>query len=242
MLRLAADTLPTFSLNAPVIQDILGHAKPLGHHEEPDNLNLGFGFLYYGLVRALRPRHVLVIGSGFGFSVVCLALGLKDNDKGRLSFVDPSFSVLKDGPFKTMGGTGQWDTKERVQSHFTRFGVEAWITHHKLTSQSFFDNYEDRGLPCIDIAFIDGNHAFRQVRNDFMSVLRHTHKNSYLLLHDTNIYVREAIGHAGVKRWLSIVSGHQELFEVIDFPFSSGVALVRVRRDRAWEQIDDASN
>jgi predicted O-methyltransferase YrrM len=35
----------------------------------------------------LRPRHVVVIGSGFGFSVVCLALGLKDNGKGKLDFL-----------------------------------------------------------------------------------------------------------------------------------------------------------
>jgi len=50
-------------------------------------LNIGFGFLYYGLVRTLRPAHAVVIGSGFGFSVVCLALGLNDNGAGALSFV-----------------------------------------------------------------------------------------------------------------------------------------------------------
>ena len=81
-----------FSLNTLMLQDILQHAKPLGHNENRRNLNLGFGFIYYGVVRALRPRHTLVIGSGYGFSVVCLALGMKDNDLGRLTFVDPSYS------------------------------------------------------------------------------------------------------------------------------------------------------
>lgn len=76
-----------FSLNPHVIASIFHHARPLGHNEDPENANLGFGFLYYGIVRALRPNHVLVIGSGFGFRVVCLALGLKDNSKGRLTFV-----------------------------------------------------------------------------------------------------------------------------------------------------------
>lgn len=45
----------------------------MGHHEGPDRLNLGFGFIYYALVRALRPKHVVVIGSGYGFSVVAHA-------------------------------------------------------------------------------------------------------------------------------------------------------------------------
>src|SRR3989338_3366225 len=97
MLKLDWTDEAPFSLDPAVLRAILDHAKPLGHNEEPDKLNLGFGFLYYGLVRALRPRHVLVIGSGYGFSVICLALGLKDNNKGKLSFVDPSYSVLKHG-------------------------------------------------------------------------------------------------------------------------------------------------
>jgi hypothetical protein len=48
----------------------------------------------------------LVIGSGYGFTVVCLALGIKDNGSGSLTFVDPSYLLLRDGPFKTIGGTG----------------------------------------------------------------------------------------------------------------------------------------
>jgi hypothetical protein len=127
------------------LRDILERARPLGHNEEPENLNLGFGFLYYGLVRALRPRHVLVIGSGFGFSVVCLALGLNDNSRGHLSFVDPSYSVFRHGPFRTVGGTAQWDDPQKVRAHFRRFGVERAVTHYKLRSAEFFTDYADRG-------------------------------------------------------------------------------------------------
>ena len=53
------------------------------------------------------------------------------------------------------------------------------------------------------MAFIDGSHAYDDVKNDFVSTLRHSHKNTYVLLHDTNIYVRELVRHAGVKRWLN---------------------------------------
>jgi methyltransferase family protein len=224
----------SFSLDVPLLGDILRHARPLGHHEDEATLNLGFGFLYYGLIRALRPRHVAVIGSGFGFSVVCLALALKDNGAGRLSFVDPSYSMLKHGPLRTVGGTSQWDDPEEVRAHFARFGIDSLVTHFKATSAEFFREYEARGLPEIDVAFIDGNHSFADVRHDFIEVMRHAHRNSYLLLHDTNLYVREMVGHAGVKRWLRIVQRDTDFFEVVDFPFSSGVALVRVLRDGPW--------
>ncbi len=226
-----------FCLDADLIRTIFEHAKPLGHHEAKGNLNLGFGFLYYGLVRTLRPKHVVVIGSGFGFSVACLALALKDNGKGQLSFIDPSYSVLTDGPFKTMGGTAQWDDPEKVERHFARFGVERIVTHYRMRSDEFYAKYDALGLPDIDLAFIDGSHSFLDVRQDFSSSLRHARKNAYLLLHDTNIYLREFVRHAGVKRWLNMLRRRTELFELVDFPFSSGVAIVRVREDDAWQAL-----
>ena len=227
-----------FSLTPDLLQAIFRHAKPLGHHEAAADLNLGFGFLYYALARTLRPRHVLVIGSGFGFSVVCFALALKDNAEGSLSFVDPSYSVLTDGPFKTVGGTAQWDNPDKVARHFARFAVEDIVTHHRLRSDEFFARYGELALPPIDIAFIDGNHAYDDVRKDFVSTLKHARKNSYIVLHDTNIYVRELVRHAGVKRWLNRVGREKELFEILDFPFSSGVAIVRVLENDAWKSLE----
>jgi predicted O-methyltransferase YrrM len=229
-----------FSLNPELIQSIFEHARPLGHHENAKELNLGFGFLYYGLARTLRPKHVVVIGSGFGFSVVCLALGLKDNGRGHLSFVDPSYSVLTHGPFNTIGGTSQWDDPRKVERHFRRFGVEQLVTHYRLRSDEFFSRYDDLNLPPIDVAFIDGNHSYEDVRRDFMGSLSHMRKDAYLLLHDTNIYLREMVRHAGVKRWVKTVSGHKSLFEVVDFPFSSGVAIVRVLQDDACRALQSS--
>jgi len=152
-----------------------------------------------------------------------------------LSFVDPSYSVFKDGPLRTVGGTSQWNDPHKVRAHFRRFGVEHIVTHYKQTSADFFAGYVAHKLPPIDIAFIDGNHSYADVRADFLNVLRQAHKNSYVLLHDTNIYVRELVRHAGVKRWLKAIAKEKERFEVIDFPFSSGVALVRVLADGPWE-------
>jgi len=227
-----------FSLDPRLLADVLRHAKPLGHHEDPATLNLGFGFLYYALARMLRPRHVVVVGSGYGFSVVCLALGLRDNGAGAVSFVDPSYSLLRHGPLHTVGGTCQWDDPEGVRAHFARFGVADRVTHFKLTSAEFFAGYPDRGLPDIDLAFIDGNHSYEDVRHDFLAALGFMRRNAYVLLHDTNIYVREFFGHAGVRRWLKVLEREPDRFQAVDFPFSSGVALVRVLCEGPWQPAD----
>ena len=59
-------------------------------------------------------------------------------------------------------------------------------------------------------------------------MLARSRKNTYILLHDTNIYIRELLTHAGVKKWMKSIKKEKEYFEVVNFPFSSGVALVRV--------------
>jgi predicted O-methyltransferase YrrM len=234
--KLGPEIATSFSLSPEMLKDILHFAKPFGHNENRQNLNLGFGFIYYGVARALRPKHVLVIGSGYGFSVVCLALALKDNGAGQLTFIDPSYSVLKDGPFKTVGGRDQWSDGEAVKAHFRRFGVDGIVNHYKLRSDEFFSRYESFSLPPIDIAFIDGSHTYKDVRHDFSQVAEHGRKNSYVFLHDTNIYIREIFQHAGVKKWLKFLRKNDRAFEVVDFPFASGVALVRVLEPKAWQQ------
>jgi predicted O-methyltransferase YrrM len=235
----AADTLlAPFSLNPELLQQILDYAKPLGHCEQAAELNLGFGFIYYGLVRALRPKHIVVIGSGYGFSVVCLALGLRDNRQGTLSFVDPSYSLLKDGPTRTIGGVDFWRDAEQVRAHFARFGVENVVTHYKHTSEEFFRRFEESGLPVIDLAFIDGNHSYSHVQYDVVATVKRSRRNTYLLLHDTNIYIREFLYHAGVKRWLrKKAARRKDAFEYVDFPFASGVAVIRVLHPQVWKQL-----
>ena len=181
---------------------------------------------------------MLVIGSGYGFSVVCLALGLKDNGMGALTFVDPVVLVGPQRPnedhrrrrFLARPGSGP--------RHFARFGVEDLVTHYKHTAEEFFARYDEFDMPQIDLAFIDGNHSYRHVQHDVVAVLKHCHKNSYFLLHDTNIYIRELLRHAGVKRWLKRKAArYKAAFEYVDFPFSSGVALVRVLEPSVWQQL-----
>jgi len=67
---------------------------------------------------------------------------MKDNGEGMLTFVDPSYSLIKDGPFKTIGGTNKWSEPQKVHDHFQQFGVEDIVTHYKLTADQFFTSYK----------------------------------------------------------------------------------------------------
>ncbi len=232
-----------FCLNPDLIRAVLVHAKPLGHHEAPETLNLGFGFLYYALARTLRPKHVVVIGSGFGFSVVCLALGLRDNAKGQLSFVDPSYSVLTDGPFKTVGGTSQWDEPEKVKRHFARFGVDAPAAP-TIASAATNSSPATRPRRCRRSIWPSSTAATPTRTSGRTSSRRcgtRTRTPTCCCTTPTSTcasWCGTRGSNAGSRR----SSAAKELFEFVDFPFSSGVAIVRVLENDAWRFLDPAKS
>jgi methyltransferase family protein len=62
--------------------------------------NLGYGWIHYGLIRALKPDRVLVIGSRYGFIPAICALACKDNRKGMVEFVDVGYDQAADDKSK----------------------------------------------------------------------------------------------------------------------------------------------
>src|SRR5207302_8700235 len=54
----------------------------MGHAQRAEDLNLGLGWLYYGLARVIRPAQVVVVGSFRGFVPLILGKALADNSEG----------------------------------------------------------------------------------------------------------------------------------------------------------------
>ena len=51
----------------------------MGHNQRAEDLNLGLGWLYYGLARLIHPKSAVVIGSYRGFVPLLLGRALRDN-------------------------------------------------------------------------------------------------------------------------------------------------------------------
>src|SRR5258708_36172475 len=72
------------------MQKVIAEAEPLSQNTAADNL--GFGWIYYALIRNLAPDFAVAIGSCRGFMPFCAARAMKDNGSGHVIFIDPSYS------------------------------------------------------------------------------------------------------------------------------------------------------
>ncbi len=192
----------------------------MGHGQRAADLNLGLGWVYYGLARVLRPTTVVVIGSYRGFVPLVLGKALADNvEDGQVVFVDPS--MVDDF----------WTDPARVRGHFARFGVTN-VTHHLHTTQQFVETPAYRELSGIGLLFVDGYHTAEQAAFDYAAFRDKLSPDGVVLFHDsaavrrTRIYGPERAYEHRVTDYLAELKRDPAL-QVFDLPFAAGVTLVR---------------
>ena len=194
----------------------------MGHAQRADDANLGLGWVYYGLARALRPRCVVVIGSWRGFVPLVFGKALADNlESGEVTFIDPS--LVDDF----------WTEPARVEAHFLRFGA-ANIRHHRATTQEFVQSAGFRELDEIGMLFIDGLHTAQQARFDYESFRDRLAPGALVFFHDTlrvrmsRIYGDDKPYEHRVKDFVGELRRDPAL-ELLDLPVGDGLTILRRR-------------
>lgn len=76
-----------------------------------------YGTLFYALMRALRPLHVVEVGVFEGFSLLSMAAGIRDNGRGRVA----GYDLFDAYPYRRASRTC-------VESHAAHLGLERWMT------------------------------------------------------------------------------------------------------------------
>ena len=191
-----------FSLDKKMIDLLLEETLPSYQATCKESNNLGFGFLYYSMVRALRPSKTIVIGSKAGFSVTCFGLGIKDNEghtianvncydtpltfpteKAKLHFIDPSFSYDR-GDENHWYGIGHWDSKEKVDQQWKKYEIHGIVEHFKVTSKEYLKS--NQVLNGVDLLYIDGDHSYEGITHDFNAFYDILKKDAIVIAHDVD--------------------------------------------------------
>lgn len=192
----------------------------MGHGQSQNDLNLGLGWVYYGLCRALRPARIVCIGSYRGFVPIIFAKALKDNQgEGRVDFIDPSFV------------DDFWKDPVTVQAHFSHYGLDN-IEHHCLTTQQFCltDKYKD--LNAIDFLFVDGFHSAAQAKFDHHTFLPKLSSKHFVFFHDSlsdgisSIYGEDNRYQYSVFEYIDELKASGD-YRMLDLDIENGLSIVQ---------------
>lgn len=168
-----------------------------GHQASIMKADLGYGWIHYCLVRAIKPRRILCIGSRHGYVPALLAQACKDNNHGLVDFVDPGYGQ---GEKNHWTGVGLWKT-ERGKNLFKNYGLGRWIRLFVLTSKDFSKKYKRQ----YQYIYIDGDHSYKGVSLDFELFWPRLKNNGFMVFHDVSIKDPKPEGVYGVhKLWKEI--------------------------------------
>ena len=205
--------------NDLAIQELMRffRADVYGHRAKVEKADLGYGWVHYGMIRAIKPNQVLCIGSRHGFIPAVLAQGCKDNSKGHVDFVDPGYGPNNE---KHWTGVGYWRTKEG-KGCFKRYGLDDWIRLYVMKSEEFARKIKDRKYEYI---YIDGDHSYEGVSHDYELFWSRVNTHGFMSFHDVNVKKSLPEGTYGVyKLWKKIGKKNTILF-----PFEgSGLGLLQ---------------
>lgn len=192
----------------------------MGHNQRPEDLNLGLGWLYYGLARLVRPRTAVVIGSWRGFVPLVIAKACQDNvEPGEIHFIDPSLA------------DDFWKDPATTQAHFQSFGLNN-VRHHLHTTQQFVTTPEYASLADIGLIFIDGYHTAEQARFDYQAFADRLVPRGLVLFHDSmilrpsGIYGQDRRYDVDVRHYMDELRQDPGL-QLLDLPFGTGLTVLR---------------
>ena len=198
--------------NKRLNQALISTGVPWHHGHDYETGNLGFGYLYYSLVRILRPRQILCIGSGDGFVPMCLAHGVQANQYGKVHIVEPGYY-----------NEDAWVDRKVVKMRFKFVGVDPkFIRHYKMTNKEFFKRVDFK----IDLLFIDGAIDQENVEFDFYKIGARVNKGGYILLHDIDHSENELLEAVYRKNLFELIKESKD-YEYLSIMSSGGLGIIR---------------
>lgn len=191
-------------------------ADEKGHRANSKKADLGYGWIHYGMIRAIKPKRVLCIGSRHGYVPAILAQACKDNGIGFVDFVDPGYGPENKNHWT---GEGYWKT-QKGKDCFKKFRLEKWIKLYLMTTEDFVKKSKEK----YNYIYIDGDHSYKGVSLDHKLLWPHLVNFGFMAFHDVSITKQTSEGIYGVhKLWKQI--GSKQSFVL---PFKqSGLGVVQ---------------
>lgn len=146
----------------------------------------------------------------------------RDNKKGIVDFVDAGYDLTKpEDRDHSWGGVGFWK-QEDIKRHFGEFGLDKYIRIYVMKSEEFLEKFPKRKWEYI---YIDGDHSYKGVRQDFELCWPRLKSRGFMGFHD--IYIKEIGGCSyGVRKlWQELKS--QSKYGMIELRGFCGLGIIQ---------------
>lgn len=179
----------------------------------------------YSLVRCLRPRLALETGCYIGYSSLCAAQAMEENDVGHLHSFD--LFIQRPGLESPVAGACA-DSLQVARAHAEQAGLSHRITFHPGDSAvRIREMFGDHG-EVIDFAFVDGDHTINGALADWYEVDRVLAPGGVVMLHDT---MPQKCGWMGPRHLLDVI--HKKAagkYQVINLPTPEGFGIALIQK------------
>jgi predicted O-methyltransferase YrrM len=166
----------------------------------------GLGSLGYEIVRHVKPRIVVELGSHGGFSAFCLGLALRDLGLGgRLYAVD----TWQGDP-----QTGEYGDEIFLDDR-AALGLQETVIPLRMT----FEEASRAIEPGVDLLHVDGWHTFAAVRRDFATFRPLLSRRAIVMFHDVRTIYRG-------MRWFWALMRLR--YESCTVPYMHGLGIIRM--------------
>jgi predicted O-methyltransferase YrrM len=174
--------------------------------------------ILYGLVRSLKPEVCVEIGSARGNSTCAMAMALKENGHGKLYAIDPHMPTDWNDHFSV-------DTFEVLQGNISSLGL---VDQVEIVRSLSGDVAVGWTRP-IDLIFIDGDHSYAGVKQDWDMFVKHVAPFGVVVFHDTIWDIRPP------REWDRVTMGvprfvdelRQQGYQIITLDRDCGVSMVQ---------------
>ena len=195
------------------------------------------GEIIYSLARNIKPKTVIEIGSFIGYSTICLAQAIEDNqeDNGMVYAIDnflphinnPNLPIDIENPL------------ELAEANVKKAGLEHRIEFIKGFSSEVAQDLLS-SIDTIDLLMIDGDHTYKGALEDYNNYHSNVRKGGIIIFHD--IFPRRC-GWWGPRIILdtlkrSVFKPNYEIFE-FDTPEGYGLAVCKKLKDGKFEISDN---
>ncbi|MCB9880132.1 MAG: class I SAM-dependent methyltransferase [Planctomycetes bacterium] len=139
----------------------------------------------YELGRALPDDHprAVEIGSWQGKSTVCIAAGMRDKQQPVLTCIDP-FDASGDAASADVYGDRADRLGGPLRRAFEQNLIDAAVREVVEVRQGFSHDQAQHVDGSLDLVFLDGDHGYDAVRQDFLDWGPKVRAGGYLAMHD----------------------------------------------------------